>query len=239
MSLTHGLPRPARPGFPFREHLEFQTYLSLEGSIAKAGRLLYQSTRDPVAACKEMLRDHLTVSFASTDAAFHREFDDPAWNEARERARVALGLQRAALLMRRNRLLQALVENDDVLQLELAAEQQSLTRPDLDAATRAQIEENIKMIRVRREDLVALARIVLEQKAIREIRSDQTHFTEVDVERFARAAEARVAAVMPALQRGVPLRRALAMELAAESMKRESVTTAAATAEMPRKTLMR
>src|SRR5690606_31514904 len=90
-------------------------------------------------------------------------------DEDRERARIALGLQRASILMRRSRLLQALAEKDDVLQYEMAQDAAALTSGDLDETQKAEIEANLKVARVCRADLAALARVVLEQTAIREL----------------------------------------------------------------------
>lgn len=219
---------------------EFRAFLGLEGSPAEAGRLLFRRTGDAAAACTEMLRDHLTVSFMSTQAVLDQEFMGAAAEGARERARVELALQRAAILLKRDRLLQALAERDDTLQFDMAKDEKALARPDLDESTRADLENNLKVARVCRADLAALARVVLEQTAMREAAPDGPNavFTEAELERLVRVAEERVAPVLPALERRVPLRRALATDLASEAIGQEGVA-AAPSAEMSRKSIVR
>lgn len=223
---------------------EFRTFLAIEGSVSEAGRLFYRSTNDAAAACREMLNEHLTVSFAGTQAALDLEFSGEQADDYRKSTRIALTLQRAGIIMRRNRRLQALVDRDDVLQLEISRDEEALATKELTPAEREEITARIKMNRICRTDLATLAQVLLEQAAIRErVESEGISvFDDAEFEELARVADERVAHLIPALNMGAPLRRALAADLATEPIvapQPQPAVLLTQTAEAPRKGLVR
>lgn len=237
MAFTNEISEAVAGNESLKQRAAFRAVLAIDGSVAEAGRVLFKSRGDARAACEEMMREHLTLSFMSTQAAIDLAFGGEISEEDRERARIALGLQRASILMRRNRLLQTLAEKDDVLQYEMAQDAAELAKGNLDEAERAEIEAAIKVAKVCRTDLAALARVVLEQTAIRELVAAEaiTSFDAAALERLARAAEERVTPILPALEQGAPLRRALAADLVTEGVEQ----TQEVAVEAPRKALTR
>lgn len=220
MTTKHDSTTPMNPDEALTRRSEFRATVGLEESLAAAGRHIAERTDDVNFAASEMLREHLTVAFVGTQSALDEAFGPVGEeNAARERAQVALGLQRAAILMRRTQPLMALAEKDDMLRHEIEQDLHALDEAVMDDALRTDVENSVAVARICRRDLRALARIVLERDAMLAYQQDHgiETFDATSFDALASAAEARIAPVAPALEQGGSLRRALAADLALEA----------------------
>lgn len=199
----------------------FRAHLAVEASLARAGRSFFQKTGDAALTCHEMLREHLTTVFTATEADLNATYDISTDDgiAARDRARIELALQRAALLMRKSDLLHAIVNKDDALVADIMTDRARLDSGEISDEERREIEEGLKVAWICRADLARLARIVVEQRAMQEVVASMgiTNFGQKEMETLIEAAESRTALIEEGLQQGAPLRRVLATDLALEA----------------------
>ncbi|HEX7123142.1 MAG TPA: hypothetical protein VF178_12275 [Gemmatimonadaceae bacterium] len=213
---------PSPTAFPsaadeaFHRKAEFRALVSEHGSVIRAAEVRLQHNRPALEVAREAMQDLGEQRFVFIDGLLEEWFGGD--DNARETAETVLKAQRLGIATQRRRPLSALVARDDVLLEEIRTNEAELVRDDLDPARRTELERETAIARLARLDLSAYARLLLEQKSIRDQLSRRS-VAELDTETLARALEAArdhglTLQMTPTLL--VPLRRALAVELALE-----------------------
>jgi hypothetical protein len=200
---------------------EFHGYLSQDGSLRRAAEAMLKRNADPRFIVRECLRNHTLTLGPSTEVLEEMDVDGQTETD------IAIALQRAALLQHRDDLLGALAARDAVLLDERRYLEGVKASGALASAGDAadQIDRQLRHVDACRTDCATIARLTLEQRAMREV-ADLTHAsgetpTVSMVTQMCAVANSRVAPVLPSLLNGAPLRAALAADLALEEASRE------------------